>query len=135
MTNYLVNCRKRKFNRTAEKLVKDTYKPGETYSTAFAKFLSQIFRDYGLIFVLPLDKKLKKLTAPFVAETVEQSTEIVSALLKRDEKLHENNYHSQVLVEKDSFPYFYQDENNERHALRRNLKTGEIVSKTTGKNF
>ncbi len=123
------------FTRIAEKLVKDTYKSGETYSTTFAKFLSQIFRDYGLIFVLPLDKKLKKLTAPFVAETVEKSAEIISALLKRDEKLQADNYHSQVLVEKDSFPYFYQDEKNERHALRKNLKTDEIVSKTTNRTF
>ena len=123
------------FSAQIKEIIKNFYKDGETYSTAFAKFLSEIFRNYGLIIVLPLNKKLKKLCAPFVAETIEKSDEIVSVLLERDEELHEKNYHSQVLVEKDSFPYFYQDENNQRHALRKNLKTGEIVSKTTNKIF
>lgn len=123
------------FSAQIKKILKNSYKSGETYSTAFAKFLSEVFKAYGLIIVLPLNKKLKKLCAPFVAETIENSDEIISALLKRGEELKERNYHSQVLIEKDSFPYFFQDENNERHALRKNLKTGEIVSKTASETF
>ena len=121
------------FSEQIAEIVKNNYQNGETYSTAFAKFLSGIFRDYGLIVVLPLNKKLKKMSAAFVAETVEKSDEIISALLEQDEKL--KDHHSQVLVEKDSFPYFFQDETGERHALRRNLKTGEIVSKTNKRIF
>lgn len=121
------------FSKQITEILKNNYKNGETYSTAFAKFLSEIFRQYGLIIVLPLNKKLKKICAPFVAETIEKSDKIVSALLKRDEELQK--YHSQVLVEKDSFPYFFQDEAGERYALRKNLKTNEIVSKTTRRSF
>lgn len=123
------------FTEKIKSLVSESYRSGETFSTAFAKFLAEIFKDHGLIFVLPLNEKLKRMLAPFFAETIDRSVEVVSRLLGRSEELTKRGFHSQVLVEKDSFPFFYQDADGIRHALRQNPKTGEISSKNGKLNF
>ncbi len=107
-------------------LLSESYQPGETFSTAFAKFVAKLFADYGLIILTPLDADLKKLCAPIFAEAVEKSGEIVAALLERNDELAKENYQPQVLVEKDSFPFFFQNESGERQALRKNLDDGKV---------
>ena len=114
------------FTKQIESLLAETYKTGETSSTAFAKLLAKIFADYGLIFLAPLDEKLKKLCSPIFVEAIENSDKINSALLQRNAELKDKNYAAQVLVAEDSFPFFYVSENGERLALRKNLKTGKI---------
>lgn len=110
------------FTENIKNNIKATYKSGETFSTAFAKFLGYIFADYGLIFLSPLDEKLKKLSAPIFSEAVEKSEEIASALLRRNDEL--KDYSAQVLVEENFFPFFYQDET--RQAMRRDLQSGNV---------
>ena len=114
------------FTENVEKILRETYKSGESYSSSFAKFLAQTFSDYGLIFLAPLDEKLKKLSAPVFVEAVENSEEIASALLQRNAELAEKNYSAQVLVEKNFFPFFYQKEGGERQAMRRDLQSGNV---------
>ncbi len=125
------NLPRTEFSDELKKLLSETYQTGETYSTAFIKFLAKMFSDYGLIFLSPLNQKLKKLCAPIFVEAVEKSDEIVSALFARSKQLEGENYHAQVLVAEDSFPFFYQNENGERQPLRRDLQNGQIkVSKS-----
>ena len=106
------------FSENTKKIVGNSYKTGETYSSAFAKFITVIFNSYGLIIVAPLDERLKKLCVPIFAEAVEKSEEIIPKLIERSKKLEENGYHSQVLVEENSHLFFYQNENGERQSLR-----------------
>ena len=125
------NLPRTEFSDELKKLLSETYQTGETYSTAFAKFLAKMFSDYGLIFLSPLNQKLKKLCAPIFVEAVEKSDEIVSALFARSKQLEGENYHAQVLVAENSFPFFYQNENGERQPLRRDWQNGQIkVSKS-----
>ena len=112
------------FTENLEKILRETYSSGETYSTAFAKFLAQIFSDYGLIFLSPLNEKLKKLSAPIFVEAIENADKIASALLQRNAELEKENYSAQVLVEDNFFPFFYQDET--RQAMRRDLQSGKV---------
>jgi bacillithiol biosynthesis cysteine-adding enzyme BshC len=129
------NLSRTDFTDGLRKLLDETYKPGETFSTAFAKLLARIFADCGLIFLLPLDKKLKELCAPIFAEAVENSNEIVSALLERNGELERENYQAQVLVEENSFPFFFLSESGERLALRRDLETGKIKTQKSKTEF
>ena len=122
------NLPRTEFSDELKKLLSETYQTGETYSTAFAKFLAKMFSDYGLIFLSPLNQKLKKLCVPIFVEAVEKSDEIVSALFARSKQLEGENYHAQVLVAEDSFPFFYQNENGERQPLRRDLQNGQIIA-------
>lgn len=112
------------FTAKVKEILKETYKSGETYSTAFAKFLAKIFADYGVIFLSPLNEKLKKLSAPIFAEAIDKSSEIADLLLKRNTELEEKNYAAQVLVEENSFPFFYQTDT--RQAMRRDLQSGKV---------
>ena len=116
-------------------ILSKTYQPGETFSTAFAKFVAAIFQDYGLIILSPLDANLKKLCAPIFAEAVEKSSEIVAALLEKNDELERENYQPQVLVEKDSFPFFYQNENGARQALRTNADNGKVKVQKSRNEF
>jgi bacillithiol biosynthesis cysteine-adding enzyme BshC len=114
------------FSDEARKLMNKTYRAGETYSGAFAKFITKIFADYGLIILAPLNGKLKKLCAPIFAEAIENSGAIIAALLERSKELERDNYQPQVLAADNSFPFFYQNDAGERQALRRNLNNGKI---------
>jgi bacillithiol biosynthesis cysteine-adding enzyme BshC len=125
-TDLLSQLAQTEFSAELKNLLSETYTPGETYSAALAKFLAKVFAGYGLIFLSPLNEKLKKLCAPIFAETVEKSDEIISALLKRNDELKQENYAAQVLVEENSFPFFLLNEDGERQALRRDLASGKI---------
>ena len=114
------------FSDETRRILSETYKSGETYSTAFAKFLAEIFSEYGLIFLSPLDEKLKKLCAPIFAGAVEKSEEINIALLEKNEELAKKNYQAQVLVTENSFPFFFQDESGKRRSIKRNVENSKF---------
>ncbi|MGI8470166.1 MAG: bacillithiol biosynthesis cysteine-adding enzyme BshC [Pyrinomonadaceae bacterium] len=127
------DLRQTEFTDELKIFLRETYKTGETFSTAFAKFLTKIFGEYGLIIFAPLDEKLKKLSAPIFSEAVKKSDEIHVALLDRTRHLEAENYHAQVLVEKDFFPFFLIEE-NERFALKKK-ENGKYQAKGTKLEF
>ena len=122
----LVNLPQTEFTDEIKRLLTETYQPGETFSTAFAKLITQIFADTGLIILPPLNARLKKLCTPIFIEAIEKSARITSCLLERNEEIQNGGYQPQVLVEKDSFPFFRQNEDGQRQSLRRNLENGKI---------
>ncbi len=123
------------FSDEIKTLLSESYQSGKSFSAAFTELMAKIFADYGLIFLLPLDADLKNLCAPIFVEAVEKSAEIISSLLKKDESLKSENYQSQVLVEKDSFPFFYLNDRGERQALRRNFADGKIKTQKSKTEF
>ncbi len=133
--NLFKNLPRTEYSDKTKNLILKTYQPGETYSTAFAKFLAELFADYGLIILTPLNEKLKKLCAPIFEEAIGKSEEIGSALLLRNKEIEERNYQPQVLVEKDFFPFFIQNENGERQPLRQNTANGKVKIQKSKKEF
>ena len=93
---------------------------GKSHGEAFGTFLTNLLGKYGLIIVDPLDDTLKRLSTPVYAEAIKKSSEIVSALTARSAELVSDDYHPQVLVEKDYFPLFWHTDEGRRVALRRN---------------
>jgi bacillithiol synthase len=124
--NLFADLPRTEFSERIKNLLAKTYYPGETYSQAFARLIIEIFADYGLIILSPLETGLKKLCAPIFVEAVKRSSEISSALLDRNAALAGENYKPQVLVEKDFFPFFFQNENDLRQALRRDAESEKI---------
>jgi len=106
------------FTAEIKTILTESYRAGETYSTSFARLLVKLFADYGLIILSPLDEKLKKFCAPIFTEAVEKYDEIVSALLDKNDELKKENYQPQVLVAKNSFPFFFQNPDGTRQAMR-----------------
>ena len=123
------------FSDRLKKSLSETYRSSESYSSSFGKFLAKILERYGIIFISPLNKDLKKLCAPVFSGAIEKSDEISAGLLARNSELKTADYHAQVLVEENSFPFFWINENGERKSLRRDLKNGKIKAQNSKVEF
>jgi bacillithiol synthase len=115
------------FTDELREMIEKTWSEGVDYGDAFARMLTKILGRFGLIVLCPLDVRLKKLATPIYVNAIKKSEEIVSALRTRSEKLVEEGYHAQVLINEDYFPLFYQAQDKTRHALK---KTAEGTFKT-----
>ncbi len=119
---------KTEFTDELRKLLAESYRTNKSFSDSFGKLLAQLFKDYGLIFVSPMNKDLRELCSPIYIEAIRNANQINENLLTRNDEISSLNYHSQVLVEADFFPFFYIDENQSRNALRLEKNTGKIIS-------
>jgi len=79
-------------------LLAASYRKGETFGTAFAKFYARIFSDLGIVFFNPLDTELHRVAQPVFRAALERSEEINQALLRRNHELEAAGYHAQVKV-------------------------------------
>jgi len=118
-------------------LVENSYQPDISYSNAFARMLTALLGEYGLIFLDPRDEKLKKLSAEIYSKAAIKANELVPALIKRSKELEDSDYHAQVLITEDSFPLFYHTADGARRALVRNptVKEGVYIAKGTDEEF
>ncbi len=100
-------------------LLAAAYTPGATYASAFARWLSAVFADYGLIVLDASSRAFHSLGAPVLRHAIENAAELEAALHERDRLLAERGYHSQVLVGPGSSLLFLIDESGARLPLRR----------------
>ncbi len=113
-----------------KKLLHETWQPGRGYGEAFARLMTALLGDHGLIFLDPLDARLKKLAAPLYAEAARHAPEIAAAIEARSRELEAAGYHAQVVATASSFPLFLHEPDGSRHALTRseNGKYGTRVN-------
>jgi len=109
-------------------LVKDAWRPGRGYAESFATMMTSLLGRYGLIFLDPLDPELKKLAAPLYSEAAQRAPEIAAAIEKRSSELESAGYHAQVLATANSFPLFWHDDQDARHAVQR-VENGKYKAK------
>ncbi|HKP70101.1 MAG TPA: bacillithiol biosynthesis cysteine-adding enzyme BshC, partial [Pyrinomonadaceae bacterium] len=105
----------------------DIWKPGTTIGNAFCRQLQNLFRQYGLIVVDPLDAGIKQLVAPVYARAASNADAITDALITRSSELEADGYHSQVLITPDYFPLFYHTDDGVRRAIRKKDGTYHIA--------
>jgi bacillithiol synthase len=79
-------------------LLAASYRKGETFGTAFARFYAKVFSDLGVVFLNPLDAELHRIAQPVFRAALEKSEEINQALLARNQELESAGYHAQVKV-------------------------------------
>ncbi|MGC2637861.1 MAG: bacillithiol biosynthesis cysteine-adding enzyme BshC [Acidobacteriaceae bacterium] len=110
-----------------------SYKADATFASAFARLLTGIFTDYGLIVIDASSRAFHALGAPVLRPAIEHAEELETTLHERDRLLTERGYHSQVLVAPGSSLLFLLDEETgARQPLRR--KNGQwMASGATGK--
>ncbi|MEK6336262.1 MAG: bacillithiol biosynthesis cysteine-adding enzyme BshC [Acidobacteriota bacterium] len=116
------------FSDSLGKLLRDAYQPGRTYGEAFARVMSQLTGEQGLILLDPLDAQLKQLAAPLYAEAARRAHDIALAIVERSRELEAAGYHAQVAPSENSFPLFLHDDTGARHALARS-ETGKYQTK------
>lgn len=107
------------FTPDLEALLRDAWKPGRGYGEAFARMMTSLIGQHGLIFLDPIDIRMKRLAAPLYASAASRAQEIADALEARSRELQEGGYHAQVLASSTSFPLFIHDAEGARHALTR----------------
>jgi bacillithiol synthase len=122
------------FTEELRRLIDQSWNAETYFGDAFAKLLTKLFGEYGLIILCPLDPRLKQLAAPVYKEAIEKSSEIVDALRKRSDELQEKGYHAQVLVGEDYFPLFWQASDKTRNALKKS-EQGTFKTKDASREF
>lgn len=90
----------------ATQFLRDSYQPGETLGTAFARLCTRIFAQWGVILLDASDPDLHRLAEPIYRSAIERADELEAALLDRGQALEAAGYHQQVKVTSSSVLLF-----------------------------
>jgi bacillithiol biosynthesis cysteine-adding enzyme BshC len=82
--------------------LRESYKAGETYGSAFARLFVRLLAGTGMVLVDPLDDELHAVAQPLFKAAAERAGELDAALLERGKALHKAGYHEQVRVTPES---------------------------------
>jgi bacillithiol biosynthesis cysteine-adding enzyme BshC len=82
----------------AAEFLKESYRPGETLGTAFARLYAKLFAEWGVVLLDPCQPDLQRIAAPIYAAAIERAAELDEALLARGKALEAAGYHQQVKV-------------------------------------
>ena len=75
-----------------------SYRPEETYGSAFGKLFASLFAEQGLILLDPLDARLHRIAAPIYRKALESRDDLNDKLLQRGKELEQAGLEVQVKV-------------------------------------
>ncbi len=78
--------------------LRETYRPGETLGSAFARLFAKLFADWGVILLDASDPELNAVAEPIYRAAIENAARLDDALLARGRELEAAGYHQQVKV-------------------------------------
>jgi bacillithiol biosynthesis cysteine-adding enzyme BshC len=78
--------------------LRESYRPGESLGTAFAKFFTRLFSSWGVILLDASDAELHRVAAPIYRAAIERAEDLEAALLARGQELEKAGYDQQVRV-------------------------------------
>jgi bacillithiol synthase len=87
---------------TVSAALRESYAPGKTYGSAFAKLMSRVLAGRGIIFLDPLDARFHRLAAPVFSRALSDAASLRDALLARSKELEGAGFHAQVKVTQES---------------------------------
>ena len=99
------------FKAELSTLVRNAYKQGETFLTAFAKFMSALFKDDGLIFLSPDDAKFKSLVKEVFIKEFETFPKNSEQVIAQSALVEEEGYEAQAKVKPINF-YWIDEQGN-----------------------
>lgn len=76
----------------------ESYRPGESFGSAFARLFAKLFGDWGVILLDASDPELHRIAEPLYRAAIERAAELDEALLSRGKELETGGYHQQVKV-------------------------------------
>jgi len=76
----------------------ESYRPQETFGSAFAKLLARLLHERGLILLDPLDRRFHELARPIYRTAAIDARKIAGDLLTRGKELGRRGFHAQVKV-------------------------------------
>ena len=110
--------------------LRESYRPGETLGSAFARLFARMFADWGVILLDPADREFHEIAKPLFRDAIERAPELDAALLARGKELEAAGYHQQVKVTAAS-TLLFEVRNGARTVVRRRangLNGGEFQS-------
>lgn len=107
------------FTDDLQTLLRQSWQAGLGFGDAFARLLTGLIGNYGLVLLDPMDVRLKQLAAPLYSQSACRAQEIAEAIEARSKELESSGYHAQVTPSPNSFPLFIHDESGARHAMTR----------------
>lgn len=110
--------------------IRESYRPGETLGSAFAKLFTKLFEQWGVILLDASDPDLHALVAPIYREALERSSELTGELLNRGKQLERAGYHQQVKVTESSTLLFTIRDGQRLPIHRANSNHGEFRVET-----
>jgi len=78
--------------------LRDSYRSGENFGSAFARLFSRLFADRGVILLDASDPELHQIAEPIYRGAIERAAELDDALLARGRELEAAGFHQQVKV-------------------------------------
>jgi bacillithiol biosynthesis cysteine-adding enzyme BshC len=82
----------------ALQFLRESYRPGESLGTAFARLYARVFAEWGVILLDASDPELDRVSEPVYRAAIERGDELDAALLARGDALEAAGYHQQVKV-------------------------------------
>jgi bacillithiol biosynthesis cysteine-adding enzyme BshC len=82
----------------AARWISESYRPEETFGSAFAKLMTRIFAGRGLIFLDPLSPELHRLSAQTMLRALKEHEALAKELVARSAELEHTGFHAQVKV-------------------------------------
>jgi bacillithiol biosynthesis cysteine-adding enzyme BshC len=80
------------------RFLRESYRPGETLGSAFARLYERLFAEWGVILLDASGPELHRVAEPIYRSAIENAAALNSALLARGEALEAAGYHQQVKV-------------------------------------
>jgi bacillithiol synthase len=99
------------FSDTLWGLLDSFYKPGQKISDAFGSLVMKLFGKYGLVLAGSNSAQIKKLTSKVLICSVQQSDSILKTLKKTSDRLSEEGYPTQVLIQESNL-FWIDDQGN-----------------------
>ncbi len=96
------------FRPEVMRMIRESYRPGETLRDAFARLLKSFFRDDGLVFISPDDRRLKEPAVPLFEKEIGDARRVAEMVAAAGENLA-TDYHAQLTVRPTNL--FYVDKN------------------------
>jgi bacillithiol synthase len=78
--------------------LREAYRPGEGFGTAFARLFARVFAEWGVILLDAADTKFHEIAKPVYQAAIERAAQLDDALLARGKALEAAGYHQQVKV-------------------------------------
>ncbi len=82
--------------------LRDSYRPGETLGSAFARLFMRLFAGWGVVLLDASDPELHAGVEPIYRAAIERAAELDDAMLARGKALEQVGYHQQVKVTRSS---------------------------------
>ena len=111
---------------------------GPTFASAFARLMTRLFAEYGLIVMDAAGRDFHTLGASTLRFAIEHAEELEAALLTRTAELESAGYHAQVLVKPGASLLFLVSEAAKRArcsewTIRREIREGHLRARRIGR--